>query len=287
MTAGSRGFLLPVAVGATLLLIVPALATVVLAFTEYDGLSAPRIVGFENFERLFADRTFRVALDNSVLFIAIAVPLRLLVALAVGLLVAAPRRGVGAARTAVTVPAFVPDVATALVWLWMLNPVFGPAAAALGAFGIPAADWLLSPTGARASIVLLALFGTAEAIIVVAAVRNEIPAALYEASALEGAGPWFAFRRLTLPLLAPVLLLLVARDVAMSLHVTFVPALLITEGGPEYATTFLPLHAYRTAFEFLRFGEAAAVSVVMLVLSAALTALALAGARWVMAADRG
>lgn len=113
--------------------------------------------------------------------------------------------------------------------------------------------------------------------------RNEIPQEPYDASALEGAGRRFAFRRLTLPLLAPGLLVLAARDIGMSWQLTFVPALLITEGGPEYATTYLPLHAYRTAFDFLRFGEAAAISVVMLVLSAALTALALLSVRWVRA----
>ena len=276
-----RLFLLPVALGALALVVLPALATLGLAFTDYDGLTAPRWIGLENFERMFDDRIFRVALDNSLTFVAIAVPLRLLAALVVGLLVAPGRRGAGAVRTAVTLPAFVPDVATALVWLWMLNPVFGPGAAALGLLGLPASDWLLSASGAQASIVLLSLFGIAEAVIVVAVMRNEIPDELYESSALEGASAWFAFRRLTLPLLAPVLLLLAARDIAMSLQLSFVPALLITEGGPEYATTYLPLHAYHTAFEFLRFGEAAAISTVMLVMSGVLTALALLTAHWV------
>jgi multiple sugar transport system permease protein len=278
-----RLFLLPVALGALLLVVVPALATLGLALTDYDGLSSPEWTGLANFERLMDDRIFRVALDNSLTFVAVAVPLRLLAALAVGLLVAPARRGAGTLRTAVTLPAFVPDVATALVWLWMLNPVFGPGAATLGFLGVPASDWLLSASGAQAAIVLLGLFGIAEAVIVVAAMRNEVPDELYETSALEGAGAWFTFRRLTLPLLAPVLLLLAARDIAMSLQLSFVPALLITEGGPEYATTYLPLHAYNTAFEFLRFGEAAAVSTVMLAMSGLLTALALLAVRWVRA----
>jgi len=282
MTQG-RLFLAPVLLGTVLLVALPALATLGLAFTAYDGLSAPEWAGLANFERMLDDRVFRVALDNSLTFLAIAVPLRLLLALGAGLLAAAPRRGAGPLRTAAALPAFVPDVATALVWLWMLNPVFGPAAALLGGLGLPAEDWLLSPTGAQASIVLLSAFGIAEAVIVVAAVRSEMPAGLYESSALEGASAWFAFRRLTLPLLAPVLLLLAARDIAVSLQLSFVPALLITEGGPEYATTYLPLHAYQTAFEYLRFGEAAAISTVMLVLSGALTALALLAVRWVRA----
>lgn len=280
----ARGFLIPVALGTAVLLVLPALVTIGLAFTHYDGLTSPRWAGLDNFDRMLGDPIFRRALDNSVTFIAIAVPLRLLAAFAVGLLIAAPRRGAGAARTAVTVPAFIPDIATALVWLWMFNPIFGPMAAALGAFGLPPADWLITPSGAQALVVLMALFGVAEAIVVVAAMRNEIPSALYEASALEGARRWFTFSRVTFPIMAPVLVLLAVRDIAMSLQVTFVPALLVTDGGPVYATTYLPLHAYRTAFEFLRFGEAAAISVVMLALGALMTGMALWTARWVRAA---
>jgi multiple sugar transport system permease protein len=249
-----RWFLAPVAVGAVVLVVVPAALTLAMAFTAYDALSAPEWVGLANFERMFDDPIFRQALGNSLWFIAIAVPLRLLVALAVGLLVSRPRRGVGAVRTAVTLPTFVPEIA------W---------------------EMLVSTRGAQAAIVLMGLFQVAEAIVVVAAVRSEIPEEHYETAALEGASPWFTFRRLTLPLLAPVLALLAARDVALSFQASLVPALIVTDGGPIYATTFLPLHTYRTAFEFLRFGEAAAMTVVMFAITAAtIGAMLLALRRW-------
>jgi multiple sugar transport system permease protein len=276
-----RWFLAPVAVGAAVLVVVPAALTLAMAFTAYDALSAPEWVGLANFERMFDDPIFRQALGNSLWFIAIAVPLRLLVALAVGLLVSRPRRGVGAVRTAVTLPTFVPEIAWALLWVWALNPIYGPFAALLGALGLPGDEMLVSARGAQAAIVLMGLFQVAEAIVVVAAVRSEIPEEHYEAAALEGASPWFTFRRLTLPLLAPVLALLAARDVALSFQAGFVPALIVTDGGPIYATTFLPLHTYRTAFEFLRFGEAAAMTVVMFAITAAtIGAMLLALRRW-------
>lgn len=276
-----RWFLAPVAAGALLLVVVPGLLTLGLAFTSYDALSSPRWVGLENFDRMFDDPIFRTSLTNSLWFAAIAVPLRLAVALGVGLLVSRPRRGAGAARTAVTLPTFLPDIAYALLWLWILNPLYGPLAALLGAAGLPGDEMLVSSTGSRASLVLMSLFQVAEAIIVVAAVRSEIPEEHYEASALEGASGWFTFRRLTFPLLLPVLVLLAARDVAFSFQASFVPALIVTKGGPIYDTTFLPLHTYRTAFEFLRFGEAAAMTVVMFAVTAAMiAAMVVALRRW-------
>jgi multiple sugar transport system permease protein len=276
-----RWFIAPVAVGGLVLVAVPAALTLGMAFTEYDALSSPDWVGTENFGRIFDDAIFREALVNSLWFIALVVPLRLLVALAVGLLVSRPRRGVGLVRTAVTLPTFIPEIAYALLWLWILNPLYGPLAALLSAVGLPGGEMLISSTGARASIALMSLFTVAEAIVVVAAVRSEIPDEHYETAALEGARPTFTFRTLTLPLLAPALALLAARDVALTFQASFVPALIVTKGGPIYDTTFLPLHTYNTAFEFLRFGEAAAMTVVMFAITAGtMGVMLLALRRW-------
>jgi multiple sugar transport system permease protein len=264
----------PAAAASVVLVVVPMLAATAIAFTDYDALTAPDLVGLDNFRRLWRDGVFRTALGNSLLFVAVVVPLRLAVALAVGLLVSRPRRGAAAARTATTLPTFIPEIAVALLWLWVFNPLYGPLAGLLSALGLPSAEWLTSAWGARTAIAVMSVFLVGEAIIVVAAVRNEIPTELYEVAAVEGASRRHVLRHLTLPLLAPVLVLLAARDVALSLQATFVPALVLTGGGPEYATTTIPLWAYRNAFEFLNFGYAAAMTVVML----AITALAAAAA---------
>ena len=272
-------FLMPVVAGALVLVVVPALLTVGLGFTNYDALGPPRAAGVENFRRMWSDPIFWQALRNSLIFAAIAVPLRLGMALGVGLLLAPARRGVGAARTAVALPTFVPDVAYALLWLWVFNPLYGPLSAVLRAAGLPGTELLLGPWGARMSIVFMSLFQVAEAFIVVVAVRSEIPGDLYEIAGLEGASAWQTFRRVTLPLLAPTLVLLAARDVAFSLQATFVPALVLTEGGPNYATTFLPLYVYHNAFEFLGFGYAGAMTLVMFVVTAGMVGIQLAALR--------
>jgi multiple sugar transport system permease protein len=99
--------------------------------------------------------------------------------------------------------------------------------------------------------------------------RQGLPSELYDLAALEDVTAWGLFRRVTLPLMAPVLVLLLARDTIFSLQATLVPALVVTEGGPPlYSTTYVPLFVYRNAFEYLRYGYAAAATVLMFALTA-------------------
>ncbi len=257
----------PLLAGTLLLVILPAAATLAMALFHYDALTAPRWAGAENLAQLFADPVFRIALRNSLWVALVAVPLRLLLALLLALLLHAPRRETPALRAAVVLPTAVPDLAWALLWLWILNPLYGPLAGLLPLFGIPADAWLYDPLRARQVIVLMLLFGIGELVWVLIAVRREVPHELYELCAVEGASRLTVFRRLTLPLLWPALLFLACRDAALTMQTTFVPGMIVTNGGPNYATTFLPLLVYQNGFEYLRFGYAAAQTVVMLALT--------------------
>ena len=274
--------LAPYAVGLAGLVVLPMAVTVALALTEYDLIRAPRYVGLANVRELAGDDVFRTALQNSLVFAAIAVPLRLLGALGLALLLHARFRGVGTARTAVTLPTVVPDIAYGLLWLWLLNPLYGPVNLLLtmggsnGAtvFGNAPPQWLTHPNDARAAIVLMSLFTIGEGFVLLLVTRQLLPTELYELAALEDATWWDVFRRVTLPLMAPVLLLLLLRDTILSFQFNFVPALVVTDGGPPpYATTYLPLFVYRTGFEYLRYGYAAAASAAMLALTAAIVLL--------------
>lgn len=265
----------PLLVATALLVLGPALVTLAFAFTDYDALSTPGFVGLDNFRRIGADPLFWTALQNSTLIAAIGVPLRITIALALALLLMPQRRGAATARAAAYLPSVVPDVAYALLWLWLLNPLYGPIGSALLAAGLPSGEWLLSPWGARMSIVLMGLFQIGEVYVVLLAARRELPGELYELCAMEGASPLYVFRRVTLPLLLPTLIFLTARDVAWSLQYTFVPALVVTKGGPHYATLFLPLYIYQNGFEYLRFGIASAMTLAMFALTAAMVAVQL------------
>ena len=263
--------LAPYLLGIGVLIALPAVVTFALALTEYDLIRSPRFVGLENFRNLVDDEVFRISLRNSLLFMAFAVPLRLLGALGLALLLHRRYRGVGAHRTAAYLPSVVPDVAYALLWLWIFNPLYGPLNLALQALGGPTPRWMTDPRAAQWAIVIMSLFVIGEGFLVALATRQSLPGELYEIAELESAKPWYVFGRVTLPLMAPTLLLLLFRDTIFSFQASFVPALIVTEGGPPpYATTYLPLFAYQNAFEYLRYGYAAAATLVMFVVTAAI-----------------
>ena len=274
--------LAPYVLGLVVLVAVPALLTAALALTEYDLIRPPRFVGLANFQALLQDDVFRIAVVNSLVFAAVAAPLRVLLALALALLLHRRARGVGTARTAVVLPTAVPEIAYGLLWLWLLNPFYGPVNLLLRLGGENGAtvlgrtppQWLTDPTDARVAIVLLSLFTIGESFVVLLTARQSLPADVYELAELEDATGWDVFRRVTLPMLWPVLALLVLRDTILTFQLSFVPALVVTEGGPPpYATTYLSLFVYRNAFEYLRYGYAAAATAVMLALTALVVAL--------------
>lgn len=274
--------LAPYVLGLVVLVVVPAAVTLGLSLTEYDLLRPARYVGLDNLVELWDDEVFRIAVRNSLVFAAVAAPLRILLALALALLLHRRAAGVGGARTATMLPSVVPDVAYGLLWLWLFNPLYGPVNAllrlggeqGLTVFGRTPPQWLTDPGDAQAAIIVMSLFTIAEGFAVLLVTRQGLPGELYELAAVEDATGWDIFRRITLPLMAPVLVLMFLRDTILSLQLNFVPALVVTDGGPPpYATTYVPLFVYRTGFEYLRYGYAAAATLLMLGLTLAIVLL--------------
>jgi multiple sugar transport system permease protein len=261
--------LAPYLIGLVALVVIPAALGLPLAFFDYDALRPARYVGLENFRDLWHDPIFRQSIRNTAIFVALALPARLLAALLLALLLARPNRGVGAFRSAVYLPTVVPDIAWALAWLWIFNPLFGPLNLLLGQLGLPQPAWLLDETQARIAIAVMLTWQIGEAFVILLAALGDIPEETLEQSAVDGATTIQTFLRVMLPLLAPVLLLLVLRDTILLLQSSFVPAQIVgRDGGPNYATTFLPFYAYVNAFSYLRFGYAAAMTWVLYALTA-------------------
>ncbi|HRX03338.1 MAG: sugar ABC transporter permease [Anaerolineae bacterium] len=265
-----RIFLLPFLLGTALLIVAPAVLTVGLAFTQYNSISPPTWVGLDNFKNLLASPLARLSIRNSLLFLFMAVPLRLVGAVGIALLLQRPGRIYGPLRAGVYLPTIIPEGAYALIWLWILNPLYGPLNALLGGLGLPTPDWLIQPDTAQFSFVLMSLFTIGEGIIVALVGLRTIPGALYEAARVDGAGRWQSFWRITLPVLAPWLLLLTFRDLVVVLQNTFTPSFVMTYGGPYYATTFAPLLLFELAFDMFDFGGAAAFMVILYALTALL-----------------
>ncbi len=258
-----RLLLLPYLLGTLLLIGVPALLTFALSFYQYDMLSPPQWVGLWNFQDIFGDPLLWIALRNTLYFIFLAVPLQVLLALTLALLLNQRRRGTGLYRAAVYLPTVIPDVAYALIALWIFNPLYGPLNLILRGLGVSAPDWLNNPDSARLVFVIMSLFQIGEAFVILLIGLQDIPPEVNAVAAVDGSSNWQTLRHITLPLLLPWIALVTFRAVIVAFQWTFTPSLLMTRGDPYYATLFMPLIIYEEAFDRLRFGPGAAMLLIV------------------------
>ena len=266
-------FLTPYLLGALLLIALPAGISLFAAFMRYDGLSAPAFAGWQNFQTLKLEPLFQVALINSLIFTTQSVPLRVLGALGLALLLNRPRRGTAFYRAAIVLPTVIPDVAYALTWTWILNPLYGPLNASLRTLGLFAPPWLSDSNWSLPALLLASLFPIGEGFILLLAGLRHIPREVQDAARVDGANRWQMFTSITLPLLAPWLALLTIRDVVLSFQNTFTPAIIMTGGGPYYSTFFTTQLIYEAAFDRMDFGLASVIMLVVFLVTIALVTL--------------
>lgn len=262
--------LAPYLTGLGLLVIAPLLLSLLLAFTSYDTFSPPQWVGLQQFRTLMADRLARIALANTAFYVVAVALLRLFGALALALLLQQRSRSSALVRPFIYLPSIIPEIAYVLIWLVAFNPRYGPINLALSAAQLPQPDWLIAPWPTRWALVIMAVWQLGEGFILLLVSLKDVPRAVYESAEIDGAGPVARLRYITLPLLLPRLLLLSLRDIAVALQASFIPSLVMTRGGPGYATLFVPLYSYFVAFEDFRFGYAAALMWITILATVAL-----------------
>ena len=275
-------FISPWLIGFFGLTLLPMAASLYLAFTDYDILTSPRWVGLENFRRMFLqDRRYLQSVSVTVFYVALAVPLRLAFALAVAMLLNTDRRGVSVYRAVYYAPSIVAgSVAVAVMW----RQVFGREGvvnALLAVLGVPSVSWLGHPDFAIWTLITLAVWQFGSPMLIFLAGLRQIPAELYEAAALDGAGAGSRFLRITLPLLSPVTFFNLVMQTITGFMV-FTQAFIVTHGGPMDTTLFYALYLYRRAFESFQMGYASAMAWVLLLAVALCTAILFkTSGRWV------
>lgn len=262
-----RLLLLPYLGGIVLLVALPALLSFGLAFFRYDALSAPTWIGHLNFLFVSTDELFVLSIQNSLALVILPVPLRVFGAFLLAILLRRNGRFLGWFRAAVYLPSIVPTAAYALAWLWILNPLFGPVNLLLQAAGVAPPAWFADPQWAKPGLVLLSLWQIGEGFLVCLAALQDIPPDVEDAALVDGAHSGQRFLHITLPLMAPILLLLTFRDAILTLQESFTTVFLTTGGGPYYATYTLPMLIYEQGFGLLLFGAASAALWVMYVLT--------------------
>ena len=274
-------FLAPALGAIGLFFALPVLAAAVLSLTDFDiyaigDASTARFVGLDNYARLLTMPRFWTALGNTLYFVGVGGPLSVGASLGAALLVNARAvRFRGLFRTALFAPVVTTLVAVAVVWRYLYHPQSGLLNAALGALGVAPVDWLGDPAWAMPALILLAVwknFGY-NMIIFVAGLQG-IPAELYEAAEVDGAGRWAAFRHITLPALAPTFLF-VAVLTMIGYFQLFAEPYVMTQGGPLDATLSVVLLMYEEGFRFWNMGFAAAIAFVLFAIILAGTAVQL------------
>jgi multiple sugar transport system permease protein len=272
--------LLPFLGGTLVLVALPALLSAALAFTAYDSLGPPVWTGFANLRFVLNDPLTAIAVGNTIWFVLLAVPLRILGALGLALLLSRERRGASGYRSAVYLPTIIPDAAYALIWLWVFNPLFGPVNVVLGWLGLPTPGWVADSETARYPFLVMSLFQIGEGFLILLAGMRSAPRELFDAAAVDGAGRLRSFRSITLPLLVPWLLLLTVRDIIVAIQYPFAPSFLMTGGGPRYSTLFLPYLIWEEAFERFRFGSGSLLMLATFVVTLVLVAILFVLFRW-------
>jgi multiple sugar transport system permease protein len=262
--------------GLIVLTIGPIIASFVLSFTDWDLLGPPRFVGLRNLQDLLADKTFWRALQNTIVFTVVSVPLG--VALSLGLALALNRRvrGIGFYRTLFLLPLVASNVATSLIWGLMLDPVAGPVNYLLGQAGLPQPGWLGDTFWAMPAIIIMSVWkGFGFNVVIFMAGLQGIPKELYEAAAIDGAGHSAQFRHITLPMLSPTIFFVLIIALIASFQV-FDATYVLTKGGPQNSTITLVYYVYRAGFQQLQMGYASAISYVLFALT-----LAIVGILWI------
>jgi multiple sugar transport system permease protein len=266
-------FILPATLLLAVFVIYPILNLAWVSFHDWNILKDEmRFVGLANYRAVVSDGDFRGALGTTVLYVATTVPIGMAISLALALLLDDRLRAAGLFRTIVFTPVVTSSVAAGIVFVWMLNEDRGVVNAALRWVGLPGPPWLQSTTWALPSVVVMTLWKQAgyNMVLFLAGLQG-IPATYYEAAAIDGARPgWQTFRHVTWPQLWPTTFFVLVVSSIQAFR-AFEPMYVMTRGGPVGSTTTLVYYIFDKAFRFGNMGQAAAVSVLMLVVVLAVT----------------
>ena len=283
-------FIGPAMIAIAVFFVVPVSAALLMSFTDFDiyalaDLGNLRFIGLDNYARLLHTPLFWHALGNTLYFVLLGVPLSITISLGAALLLNSPlARFKGFYRTALFAPVVTTLVAVAVVWRYLLHTRYGLINHALTAIGTTPVDWLGDPFWAMPAIVLLSVWKNfGYNMIILLAGLQAIPKDLYEAARIEGASAWQQLRYVTLPALAPMLLMVSILTMAGHFQI-FAEPYVMTQGGPAQRTVTVLYFMYDEGFKWWSLGSASAVAFVLFAFMFAFTLLQLRVARYTQAA---
>lgn len=253
----------------------PMIASLVLSFTDFNMVrpDAVKFVGLDNWTRMMSDPTIATSLIATLKFAAITIPVTMAASLGFAVLLNQPKLPAkGPLRTLVYMPMMIPLVASTLVWMGFLNTDTGWLNGILRGLGLYGPDWINSTLWVYPALSIMGLWGIGNFMLINIAGLQSVPTELYDAAKIDGAGRWQSFRRVTIPMISPVLLYNLV-IVLIGTFQYFTQAYVLTngKGDPDNATLFMNLVLYREGFNFNHMGYAAAVAWLLFVIVLVLT----------------
>ncbi len=252
----------------------PIVWSAVMSFQKSNLLTpSTPFVGLKNYRQMVHDPIVAQAIEHTLVYTALFVPGTMIVGLFLAVAMNRKIRFISLYRTAAYATMAISTISEAIVFIWLFDPSYGVVNYFLNLIGVPAQPWLNSPSQALYVIVIMTIWGwTGFAVVIYLAALQGVPQTLIEAAAIDGAGPWRAFRRVTLPLLSPASLFL-AVWLTINAMQLFDEVYLSTAGGPLNATTVLVYYLYEQAFVNFNFGYASAIAYFLFVVILVVTAI--------------
>jgi multiple sugar transport system permease protein len=253
------------------------------SFTDYSLLQRPAPVGWSNYRELWNDPLFWTVIRNTAYYASLALPLGLIIALALALLLNVKISGQAVYRTLIFLPSLVPAVASAMLWLWLFNGKLGLINFVLRGIGIDEPpSWLGEKAWAMPALVLMSFWGVGNTVVIFLAGLQDVPRELYEAADLDGAGKVSALFNVTLPSISPVIFFNLIMGIIGTLQYFTMAFIMLPGGAPDHATYFYAMYLYDNAFPYVRMGYASAMAWIQLLIILALTGIAFwSSRRWV------
>jgi multiple sugar transport system permease protein len=265
-TLAAWALTLPAIIVYLLMILLPLLAVLALAFTDYElGARGFAFVGFDNFAEMLRDRTFAASIRNTFVYALFVVPLSIGIALALAILIEAGARGRAFFRAALFLPVVSLTVAMATAWQYLLHPTIGPVNILLRDLGLGTPNWLGASEWVLVSLGFIGIWqNVGFNLVLFLAGLTAVPRDLYSAAEIDGArSAWARFRLVTWPMLGPTMLFVVIITMTRSIQV-FDTVQTLTQGGPNNASEVLLRTIYQEAFHYFRFGYGSAVTLVFL-----------------------
>lgn len=255
----------------------PMIASLVMSLTDFNMIRPDEVkfIGLDNYVRLWNDPTIAQSLLATLKFAVITIPVTMAASLGFALLLNHPNLPAkGPLRALVYMPIMIPLVASTLVWMGFLNTDTGWLNGILRSLGLPAPDWINSEVWVYPALTIMGLWGIGNFMLINIAGLQSVPSELYDAAKIDGAGRWQSFRRVTIPMISPVLLYnLVIILIGTFQYFTQAYVLTNGKGDPNNATLFINLVLYREGFTFNHMGYAAAIAWMLFAIVLVLTLL--------------